>query len=116
MAEAVEEAPKIQEGTDGVQKEKVPLKAFLSALSGRQWLTFGVLYLANFCTAMTFSCIVPFFPTEVPSPHFLFQILSLLKARLKGLSMAQVGLIIGVFQLAMFAASPVLGRFVRFLE
>jgi hypothetical protein len=48
------------------QKERrIPLKAFLSARNGRQWLTFGILYLANLCAAMTFSCIVPFFPAEV---------------------------------------------------
>lgn len=113
------------------------------AFSRRQWLTFCTLSLANLCTSTTFSCIVPFFPTEVRfscltlrfarkliGPNFRgkiekknsnsftifglwhsFRFLSQ-KAKLKGLSTAEVGLIIGVFQLTMFCASPVLGKLV----
>jgi hypothetical protein len=53
------------DGESPHEERRIPLKAFLSALNGRQWLTFGILYLANLCAAMTFSCIVPFFPAEV---------------------------------------------------
>jgi hypothetical protein len=73
---------------------------FLSSdLSRAEWLTLGVIGLAQFCSQVTFSCIVPFFPTE---------------AAQKGVSTTQIGLLIGIFQLVSFLAAPVLGKFVRF--
>jgi MFS family permease len=61
-----------------------------------EWLTLAVLGFAQFCSQVTFSCIVPFFPSE---------------AAQKGLNTTQIGLLIGVFMLISFLASPILGKF-----
>jgi MFS family permease len=49
----------------------------------------------NLCIGITFSCIVPFFPAQ---------------ARAKGLSTAEVGFIIGFYQLGQAIMAPLFGQ------
>ncbi|KAL3101630.1 hypothetical protein niasHT_021316 [Heterodera trifolii] len=70
----------------------------------RNWqhLAIAVLLIAsNLFVGITFACIVPFFPIE---------------ANAKGLSTAQVGLVIGIFQLCSFFVSPVFGKYLVVLR
>ncbi|KAL3080165.1 hypothetical protein niasHS_013837 [Heterodera schachtii] len=61
----------------------------------------GLLIASNLFVGITFACIVPFFPIE---------------AEAKGLSTAQVGLVIGIFQLCSFFISPVFGKYLVVLR
>lgn len=60
-----------------------------------------MLAVANLCSTVAFSCIAPFYPSE---------------AQLKGLNSTDIGIVFGVFELTMFILSPILGKYVSFLE
>ncbi|KAL3097337.1 hypothetical protein niasHT_021299 [Heterodera trifolii] len=65
----------------------------------RNWQHLAIavlLIVSNLFVGITFACIVPFFPIE---------------AEAKGLSTAQVGLVIGIFQLCSFFVSPLFGKY-----
>jgi len=61
----------------------------------------ALLAISNVSSTITFSCIVPFLPTEA--------------TKRKGLSTTQVGFVIGYYQLIQFIASPVIGKYVCFI-
>uniref|UniRef100_A0A914KHW5 Major facilitator superfamily (MFS) profile domain-containing protein n=1 Tax=Meloidogyne incognita TaxID=6306 RepID=A0A914KHW5_MELIC len=58
----------------------------------------ALLAISNVSSTITFSCIVPFLPTEA--------------TKRKGLSTTQVGFVIGYYQLIQFFASPIIGKYV----
>lgn len=85
-----------------------------SDLTGREWVTVGMLAIANLCSTIAFSCIAPFYPAE---------------AQIKGLNTSEIGVIFGAFELVcsitcclcsylsfqiMFIAAPFLGKYVNF--
>ena len=57
----------------------------------------AILALDNMLSTVTSSCIAPFFPME---------------ASHKGMNTTQIGLAIGLYQLVIFLASPIIGKFV----
>nr|CAD2131083.1 unnamed protein product [Meloidogyne enterolobii] len=62
----------------------------------------ALLAISNVSSTITFSCIVPFLPTEA--------------TKRKGLSTTQVGFVIGYYQLIQFIASPIIGKYMAVLR
>ncbi|KAL3104197.1 hypothetical protein niasHS_002224 [Heterodera schachtii] len=71
-----------------------------SDLTKKQWVTIGMLAIANLCSTVAFSCIAPFYPGE---------------AEMKGMTTSEVGLVFGIFELVMFVAAPILGKYMDFI-
>uniref|UniRef100_A0A914GXW5 Major facilitator superfamily (MFS) profile domain-containing protein n=1 Tax=Globodera rostochiensis TaxID=31243 RepID=A0A914GXW5_GLORO len=71
-----------------------------SELTKKQWVTIAMLAIANLCSTVAFSCIAPFYPTE---------------AELKGMTTSEIGLVFGIFELVMFVAAPILGKYMDFI-
>ena len=65
-------------------------------ITRRQWLTLGVFALADFCSAVCVSLQAPFYPQE---------------AEKKGATPTEYGLVFGIFELTVFIASPLLGKY-----
>uniref|UniRef100_A0A915N0K8 Major facilitator superfamily (MFS) profile domain-containing protein n=1 Tax=Meloidogyne javanica TaxID=6303 RepID=A0A915N0K8_MELJA len=90
----VEEIVKADTG----QSEKV----VPAPLTRQQIIVMALLAISNVSSTITFSCIVPFLPTEA--------------TKRKGLSTTQVGFVIGYYQLIQFIASPVIGKYMAVLR
>jgi len=69
----------------------------LPQLTRRQWATAAVIAFADFCSAVCISLQAPFYPAE---------------AEKKGATASEYGLVFGIFELTVFASSPLFGRYV----
>ncbi|XP_053972738.1 MFS-type transporter SLC18B1-like [Hylaeus volcanicus] len=70
----------------------------MAQFTKRQWLTLIVISLADFANAICVSLQAPFYPQE---------------AERKGASASEYGLVFGVFELVVFAISPVYGQYLH---
>uniref|UniRef100_A0A914GSB4 Major facilitator superfamily (MFS) profile domain-containing protein n=1 Tax=Globodera rostochiensis TaxID=31243 RepID=A0A914GSB4_GLORO len=71
-----------------------------SKLTNTQWLAIAMLAIANLCSTVVFSCLGPFYPDE---------------AKRKGMSKPQIGLVFGFFELVMFVAAPLIGKYMHLI-
>uniref|UniRef100_A0A915A784 Major facilitator superfamily (MFS) profile domain-containing protein n=2 Tax=Parascaris univalens TaxID=6257 RepID=A0A915A784_PARUN len=76
------------------------IRAKFSALTHKEWATLLMLAVANLCSTVAFSCIAPFYPAE---------------AQQKGMDSAQTGAVFGIFELVMFIAAPILGKYMIYI-
>ncbi|KAI6244213.1 MFS-type transporter SLC18B1 [Aphelenchoides fujianensis] len=70
--------------------------ARFSDLTRKQWVTIGMLAIANLCSTIAFSCLAPFYPSE---------------AAIKGMNTFQTGIVFGVFELVILCTAPFLGKY-----
>ncbi|KAK8756342.1 hypothetical protein V5799_000959, partial [Amblyomma americanum] len=75
--------------------------AKLPKITKKQWLMIGLVYLGNFCAAMSFSLQAPFFPK---------------KATEKGATPTEYGLIFSSFYFTIFLIAPVYGKLVALVR
>uniref|UniRef100_A0AC34FQ96 Major facilitator superfamily (MFS) profile domain-containing protein n=1 Tax=Panagrolaimus sp. ES5 TaxID=591445 RepID=A0AC34FQ96_9BILA len=98
--EAEEEASsENREDEELISKEESSILK-LSDLSKKDWVTIIMLAVANLCSTIAFSCIAPFYPAE---------------AQKKELSVSEIGIIFGIFELVMFITAPIFGKYMHLI-
>ncbi|KAL3990025.1 Major Facilitator Superfamily protein [Acanthocheilonema viteae] len=68
----------------------------LSLLTTKEWITICMLSIANLSSTSAYSCIAPFYSNE---------------AKIKGLKSFEIGIVFGVFELAMCFIAPLFGKY-----